>query len=296
MEGGSRWKIQLYWASGFTRTKSMAALLEEIKKRLAHAESAPFVLLLDERHVCGLRVAVEGYIKRSCVGEEAGAVVHSGELSSPRLLACKMRKGSRQDSSASNPVVTQRGGYRSLQHSRQQTVGAPSCNQRPNGGLRGQAGQGRRPPSEDRQWPAGLLEASRKCARPLPPQTLRPSDRQTNPLYNHTKHAPISHQYRSLPDHPIDYCCYHYRRLSPALNPFPIPSGKLRCMAQVVAPGSPASTAHYAQQNAPRGTKRAADSSLENEQRLSKRFDLLNLGASCPTPSAACTEWVGVGE
>ncbi|KNG46533.1 hypothetical protein DDE82_001376 [Stemphylium lycopersici] len=48
-------------------------------------------------------------------------------------------------------------------------------------------------------------------------------------------------------------------------------------MAQVVAPGSPASTAHYAQQNAPRGTKRAADSSLENEQRLSKRFDLLNL-------------------
>ncbi|KAL1794754.1 hypothetical protein ACET3X_006570 [Alternaria dauci] len=33
----------------------------------------------------------------------------------------------------------------------------------------------------------------------------------------------------------------------------------------------------YAQQNAPHGTKRAADSSLENEQRLSKRFDLLNL-------------------
>ena len=121
----------------------MAALLEEIKKRLAHAESAPFVLLLDERHVCGLRVAVEGYIKRSCVGEEAAAVVvvvvvvHNGELSSPRLLACEMRKGSRQDPSASNPVVTQRGGYRSLQHSRKQTVGAPSCKQRPKGGLRG---------------------------------------------------------------------------------------------------------------------------------------------------------------
>ncbi|PSN63444.1 hypothetical protein BS50DRAFT_456678, partial [Corynespora cassiicola Philippines] len=30
-------------------------------------------------------------------------------------------------------------------------------------------------------------------------------------------------------------------------------------------------------QAAPHGTKRAADSSLENEQRLSKRFDLLNL-------------------
>ncbi|KAL6159975.1 hypothetical protein ACJBU6_02386 [Exserohilum turcicum] len=48
-------------------------------------------------------------------------------------------------------------------------------------------------------------------------------------------------------------------------------------MAQVVAPSSQASTAPYAQQNAPHGKKRPADSSLENEQRLSKRFDLLNL-------------------
>ncbi|KAB2107071.1 hypothetical protein AG0111_0g4970 [Alternaria gaisen] len=43
-------------------------------------------------------------------------------------------------------------------------------------------------------------------------------------------------------------------------------------MAQVASNPPP-----YAQQNAPHGTKRAAESSLENEQRLSKRFDLLNL-------------------
>ncbi|USP77230.1 hypothetical protein yc1106_04504 [Curvularia clavata] len=40
-------------------------------------------------------------------------------------------------------------------------------------------------------------------------------------------------------------------------------------MAQVVA--------HSSHQNAPHGRKRPADGSLENEQRLSKRFDLLNL-------------------
>jgi hypothetical protein len=45
-------------------------------------------------------------------------------------------------------------------------------------------------------------------------------------------------------------------------------------MAQVVAPGSPFTR----QQHAPHGTKRSAETSLENEQRLSKRFDLLNLG------------------
>ncbi|KAF1946305.1 hypothetical protein EJ02DRAFT_430908 [Clathrospora elynae] len=47
-------------------------------------------------------------------------------------------------------------------------------------------------------------------------------------------------------------------------------------MAEVGAPGSQAKPV-YASQNAPHGTKRAADSSLEHEQRLSKRFDLLNL-------------------
>ncbi|KAH3948136.1 hypothetical protein HBH53_105740 [Parastagonospora nodorum] len=43
-------------------------------------------------------------------------------------------------------------------------------------------------------------------------------------------------------------------------------------MAQVVAHSSP-----FAPQHAPHGIKRSAESSLENEQRLSKRFDLLNL-------------------
>ncbi|KAA8617038.1 hypothetical protein PtrSN002B_002096 [Pyrenophora tritici-repentis] len=47
-------------------------------------------------------------------------------------------------------------------------------------------------------------------------------------------------------------------------------------MAQVVAHSSHASP-RYGQQNAPHGKKRPADSSLEHEQRLSKRFDLLNL-------------------
>jgi hypothetical protein len=32
---------------------------------------------------------------------------------------------------------------------------------------------------------------------------------------------------------------------------------------------------------APHGKKRPAESSLDGEQRLSKRFDLLNLGMSC---------------
>ena len=43
------------------------------------------------------------------------------------------------------------------------------------------------------------------------------------------------------------------------------------CMSEVVAPGQPTTEAR-------RGRKRAADASLESEQRLSKRFDLLNLG------------------
>lgn len=50
-------------------------------------------------------------------------------------------------------------------------------------------------------------------------------------------------------------------------------------MAEVVAPGSQdTQRPPRPLQSAPHGTKRAADGSLENEQRLSKRFDLLNLG------------------
>jgi len=46
-------------------------------------------------------------------------------------------------------------------------------------------------------------------------------------------------------------------------------------MAHIAAPGS---QTHLGQQHAPpHGKKRAAESTLENEQRLSKRFDLLNL-------------------
>ena len=49
-------------------------------------------------------------------------------------------------------------------------------------------------------------------------------------------------------------------------------------MAQVVAPGSHLNPSSYA----PHGKKRAAESELKNEQRLSKRFDLLNLGMEAP--------------
>jgi hypothetical protein len=52
------------------RTERVSALLEVVKESLAHAEGAPFVLLVYERHVCGLRVAVvEGQAERSCAGE-----------------------------------------------------------------------------------------------------------------------------------------------------------------------------------------------------------------------------------
>ncbi|KAF2187852.1 hypothetical protein K469DRAFT_108820 [Zopfia rhizophila CBS 207.26] len=46
--------------------------------------------------------------------------------------------------------------------------------------------------------------------------------------------------------------------------------------SEVVAPGVSTKRRHQSQ-NAPHGTKRAAENGLESEQRLSKRFDLLNL-------------------
>lgn len=50
-------------------------------------------------------------------------------------------------------------------------------------------------------------------------------------------------------------------------------------MAQVAAHGEQANPAKAQQvQHAAAGKKRAAEAPLENEQRLSKRFDLLNLG------------------
>ncbi|RMZ66673.1 hypothetical protein GMOD_00002032 [Pyrenophora seminiperda CCB06] len=48
-------------------------------------------------------------------------------------------------------------------------------------------------------------------------------------------------------------------------------------MAQVVAHSSHASPPYAQQSASPHGKKRPAESSLEHEQRLSKRFDLLNL-------------------
>ncbi|KAH7123961.1 hypothetical protein B0J11DRAFT_530330 [Dendryphion nanum] len=76
-------------------------------------------------------------------------------------------------------------------------------------------------------------------------------------------------------------------------------------MAQVIAPAIPSNKDRInsnPQNAAPHGKKRAADSSLENEQRLSKRFDLLNLvdgtgtrlyipvsPSSSPSPSATTT-------
>ena len=61
-------------------------------------------------------------------------------------------------------------------------------------------------------------------------------------------------------------------------------------MAQVVAHSSHTSP-RYGQQSAPHGKKRPADSSLEHEQRLSKRFDLLNLGTHIsPSPCDTRTD------
>lgn len=57
-------------------------------------------------------------------------------------------------------------------------------------------------------------------------------------------------------------------------------------MAEVVAPGGQDTRPQQQTplQNAPHGKKRAAENGLESEQRLSKRFDLLNLGTH---PSAS---------
>jgi hypothetical protein len=56
-------------------------------------------------------------------------------------------------------------------------------------------------------------------------------------------------------------------------------------MAQTIAPGS--QTTNPRGQHAPHGKKRAAEGSLENEQRLSKRFDLLNLSTASALSGAS---------
>jgi hypothetical protein len=57
----------------------------------------------------------------------------------------------------------------------------------------------------------------------------------------------------------------------------------------VVAPGQDPQQQHQhhhhqqtSSQSAPHGKKRAAEHGLETEQRLSKRFDLLNIGTNLP--------------
>jgi hypothetical protein len=49
----------------------MSILLEVVQEGLAHLRGAPLVLLVDKRHVCGLRVAVEG--SRLVVNESRAA-------------------------------------------------------------------------------------------------------------------------------------------------------------------------------------------------------------------------------
>ena len=94
------------------RTKRVSALLEVIQESLAHADGAPFVLLFNERHVCGRRAAVgEGQREKACTGEESRAASRQDE---PR----RMRTGKvgvtgrKQGQTASNRMVTQRGNSR----------------------------------------------------------------------------------------------------------------------------------------------------------------------------------------
>ena len=59
-----------------------------------------------------------------------------------------------------------------------------------------------------------------------------------------------------------------------------------RWMAAVIAPDRIDQLDHHAPpaMSAPHGKKRAADGPLDGEQRLSKRFDLLNLGMWAAPP------------
>lgn len=87
------------------RTKRVSALLEVVQKSLAHADGAPFVLLFNERHVCGRRVAVgEGQREESSAGEESRAASRQDEA-----RGMGTQKGGQ---TASNRMVTQRGSSR----------------------------------------------------------------------------------------------------------------------------------------------------------------------------------------
>jgi hypothetical protein len=55
----------------------MSILLEVVQEGLAHLRGAPLVLLVDKRHGCGLRAAVEG---SSRVVDESRAAGKGGSL------------------------------------------------------------------------------------------------------------------------------------------------------------------------------------------------------------------------
>lgn len=62
----------------------MAILLEVIQESLAHLDGTPLVLFVDEGHVCGLRVAVEGYQGCSRAGQQARAAGLEGNTECSR--------------------------------------------------------------------------------------------------------------------------------------------------------------------------------------------------------------------
>jgi hypothetical protein len=93
---------------GQVRTECVSIFLEVVQESLAHAFRAPFVLLIDKRHVCGLRVAVEGYARCSRATEASCAASKDGELLESRMSG-KDAAGWSHGKSASSPWVTQRG-------------------------------------------------------------------------------------------------------------------------------------------------------------------------------------------
>ena len=134
--------------AGQRHTKRMAAVLEVVKKRLAHADSAPFVLFSHQRHGGGVD---EGSQKRACAGKQAALDV---ERASPHRRAEEQRgrRLFREQQATPGAGVTQRGGYPWWwQH---------SPNQR---GLRVRGSEGRWIDATMQQARA-LLEASRNCA------------------------------------------------------------------------------------------------------------------------------------
>lgn len=85
------------------RTKVVAALLEVVEEGLAHADGAPFVLLVDERHGCGgcgQREAVEGSKESARAGKRpdascSGGTAQESGLNRTRVAEKRARQGTR---------------------------------------------------------------------------------------------------------------------------------------------------------------------------------------------------------